>query len=214
MRTFQKLCASGATIGFILAVSVFQAFGQSSPQTNSVAGANFTFFTINGQPNPTLTLEREVTYVFEVNGSIHPFYIKTNRNVSSSDQFTTGVTNNGATIGTVIFHVPASAPNLLFYQCGNHASMGGNLNIIDPPVPPIVKIVFLSLSQSTVVLQSTGTAEWSPVPEYSSNLNSSVWSQVPDYANTFLNGTNTTTFDRLDAVCGQNVFLRIRSTKN
>jgi hypothetical protein len=214
MRTFQKLCALGGLIGLMLTASAVSAFGQSSPLTNSVVGNNLSFFTINGQPNPTLTLQRGVTYVFQVNGSIHPFYIKTNRTGLSADQFTDGVTGNGTTIGTITFAVPASAPDLLHYQCGNHASMGGDLNIIDPPAPPTVKIVYFSLSQSTVTIQSTGAADWTPVPEYSSNLTSAAWSAVPDFTNTFSNGTNTTTFDRLDAICGQNVFLRVRNAKN
>ena len=36
-----------------------------------------------------------------------------------------------------------------------------------------------------------------------------VWSPVPSYTNTFANGTNTTVFERLDPICGPNVFLRI-----
>jgi hypothetical protein len=47
------------------------------------------------------------------------------------------------------------------------------------------------------------------VPQFSSNITSGVWQAVPTYTNFFNNGTNTTTFDRLDAICGSRVFLRI-----
>jgi hypothetical protein len=36
-----------------------------------------------------------------------------------------------------------------------------------------------------------------------------VWASVPGFTNTFANGTNVTTFDRLDPICGPNVFLRV-----
>jgi hypothetical protein len=68
----------------------------------------------------------------------------------------------------------------------------------------------LSLSVTTnVVVTSLGT-NWTVVPEYNSNLSSSGWASVPGYTNTYSNGTNTTSFDRLEAICGNNVFLRIR----
>ena len=48
---------------------------------------------------------------------------------STSTLYTSGVTNNGASKGTVEFTVPTTAPNTLYYQCGNHDSMYGILQI-------------------------------------------------------------------------------------
>ncbi|HET7624347.1 MAG TPA: hypothetical protein VFM25_03705 [Verrucomicrobiae bacterium] len=190
------------------------ARAQTSPTTNSVTASSLSAYTIDGQSNPTLTLQRGVTYVFQVNASIHPFYIKTALTTGSGDQFTEGVINNGVTFGELRFTVPADAPDTLFYHCANHSPMGGTLNIVSPPTPPTVKIVYLALSQTNVVIKSTGASDWSVIPEYSSNLTQNVWTPVSQFDNTFANGTNTTTFDRLDPICGPNVFLRVRNQQN
>jgi len=49
--------------------------------------------------------------------------------------FDEGVTNNGATSGTLTFTVPADAPSTLFYDCSIHPAMTGLLTITSPPVP-------------------------------------------------------------------------------
>jgi len=64
-------------------------------------------------------------------------------------------------------------------------------------------------------MTSTGTnTTWLLIPEYNSNLLNATWASVPTYTNTFANGTNTTVFDRLDPICGPNVFLRLRQQEN
>ena len=85
----------------------------------------------NGTDNdPDLYLVRGQRYRFINNsGGSHPFYIKTTNITGSGNQYTDGVTNNGATSGNVDFNVQHDAPSRLFYQCGNHASMNGNLYI-------------------------------------------------------------------------------------
>jgi hypothetical protein len=64
-------------------------------------------------------------------------------------------------------------------------------------------------------MTSTGTnTTWTLIPEFSSNLVGGTWGPVPSYTNTFANGTNTTTFNRLDPICGPNVYLRVRQQQN
>lgn len=187
-------------------------------QTNSVTAGNTIDYTIGGVSDPGLTLQRGVTYVFQINNLfIHPFWIKQTLagNFSGgTGAFNTGVVNNGATSGDVVFTVPGSAPNTLFYQCGNHAAMAGTLTIVDPPVvPPTVKIVFVDIG-SFVTIKSTGTNGWGATPEFKCNLTSATWTAVSPFTNSFASGTNTTTFSRLESVCGSpSVFLRIRNTK-
>ena len=94
----------------------------------------FTGKGLNGAVNdPTLTLSRGHTYVFENRNSngAHPFYIKTSiANGGTNDAYNTGVTNNGGAGGTeIVFTVPHDAPDLLYYQCSSHSSMSGQLNI-------------------------------------------------------------------------------------
>ncbi len=83
--------------------------------------------------DPTLTLSRGHTYIFENRNSsgAHPFYIKTSiANGGTNDAYNTGVTNNGGAGGTeIVFTVPHDAPDLLYYQCSSHSSMAGQLKI-------------------------------------------------------------------------------------
>ncbi len=182
--------------------------------TNAVTPSGFTAYVFNNVAlNPTLTLYRGVTYVFAMNALGHPFYIKTSISGSTTDQYTNGVVNNGGDTTPVIFTVPAAAPNQLFYNCGSHSVFGmhGTLNISNAPAPPSGQIVLISLSPTGVTMKSLGSSSWTAVPEYNSNLTSKTWATVPSFNNVFANGTNTTTFNRLDAICGPNVFLRIHS---
>ena len=81
------------------------------------------------QDNPTLYLLRGKKYHFSVNASGHPFYINTLNGTGTGQQFTRGVTNNGAAVGVVTFAVPFDAPEILHYNCGNHSGMNGPIYI-------------------------------------------------------------------------------------
>ena len=105
----------------------------SSPSVLAVTNSGSGSYTINSATsNPTLTLVRGSTYTFNVNAAGHPFHIQTvNSAYSSSDVYTSGVTNPGAQTGTVTFTVPGGAPNTLYYVCQNHGAMRGTINIIN-----------------------------------------------------------------------------------
>ena len=90
------------------------------------------------QDDPTIYLRRGETYAFIVNTPHHPFYIKTEPVVGSESMYNNGVQNNGYTDRTVIFEVPYNAPNLLYYQCSNHLSMGGKLYTVQPSYQEVV----------------------------------------------------------------------------
>ena len=79
------------------------------------------------EDNPVLYLRRGETYVFDVNASTHPFEIRVS---NAGAAYSTGVTNNAAQVGEVVFKVPMSAPATLYYQCTVHASMGAVINIV------------------------------------------------------------------------------------
>jgi len=201
---------------FFLGVAIFRATTScaQAPSTNHVTGANgLTDYIIDGQLDPTLTLQRGVTYRFVVTAVGHPFDIKTNHTTTASGRYNNGVTGQGASSGsTLTFAVPLDAPNSLFYQCEIHLAMSGILTIVDPPVPPTVNIVDIVVTDTGVTLHSTGATNWDAIPEYSSNLNA--WASVPFFTNALADGTNTTTFNRLDEICGPNVFLRVRNQQN
>lgn len=79
------------------------------------------------ESNPELYLRRGETYRFSVNASGHPFQIRVSDGGSA---YNTGVSNNGAEVGNVIFAVPMSAPATLYYQCTIHSGMGNTINIV------------------------------------------------------------------------------------
>jgi len=201
-----------------LAVSLAVLCGALSPgwaQTNDVTAASSINYTINGLPDPPFTFQRGVTYVFrlsDLNGiPSHPFWIKSSLGLGSAGAFNNGVVNNGGTSGNVTFTVPASAPDQLFYQCGNHSSMNGVLSIVTPASPPSVTIVFINVADF-ITLKSTGTNGWDVVPEFRCGLDGPDWSVVANFTNNLANGTNTTTFPRLESICGStNVLLRVRN---
>ena len=98
----------------------------------TVVNSGATAYQIDGVNNPTLALTRGQTYVFNVTAIGHPFFVKTVRTTGTGNQYTSGVTGQGVTSGSLTFIVPLDAPNQLFYQCGVHSSMGGTLNISGP----------------------------------------------------------------------------------
>jgi hypothetical protein len=114
--------------------------------------------------------------------------------------------------GTINFTVPTAVANYT-YDCSVHGlSMGGVINTIapSPPSPPNIRITSLTVS-SNIVLRSTGTNNWSVIPEYVTNVTSTNWTALTVQTNRFLNGTNET-------ICGKPpenpVFIRIKSTAN
>jgi hypothetical protein len=108
----------------------------------------------------------------------------------------------------VTYTVPRDAVNYA-YDCTVHgASMQGQILTIDPPAPPVIRILSLNFDLDKIVLRSLGTNMWSVYPEYSTNLTSTNWFALTVQTNRFANGTN-------DTICGRpqadNVFIRIRS---
>lgn len=91
-----------------------------------------TAFVIDYEPNPTLTLVRGNTYIFTLNQQdLYPFYIKTEPTLGTTNLYSTGVTNNGAVLGTVKFVVPQDAPDILYYATAAYSQMQGQINVVD-----------------------------------------------------------------------------------
>tara|TARA_B100000927_G_scaffold143711_1_gene115986 strand:+ start:4143 stop:5309 length:1167 start_codon:yes stop_codon:yes gene_type:complete len=101
----------------------------SSQWTLGASGSSHYTFTgpgnLSGTSDPVIYLARGQTYQFVNNsGGSHPFEIRTSNGGSA---YSTGVTNNSAASGVIKFEVPFDAPNTLYYQCTNHAGMGGTV---------------------------------------------------------------------------------------
>ena len=79
--------------------------------------------------NPALHLKKGQTYYFINNsGGSHPFRIQSTTGTGGT-AYNTGVTNNAAASGAIIFHVSMDTPATLYYQCTAHGAMNGTINI-------------------------------------------------------------------------------------
>ena len=97
-----------------------------------VRNAGVGAYVIDFQNNPTLTLARGNTYVFNLTLSgVYPFWIKTAPTTGLGETYSSGVTRNGAITGLVTFTVPQDAPDTLYYASENQVLMQGTLNIVN-----------------------------------------------------------------------------------
>ena len=114
-----------ATLGIDAAISVWTLGADGSNQYTFTGPGN-----LSGTIDPTLNLIRGQKYTFKNRSGGHPFRIQSTPNGSTGTQYNTGVTNNDGGDGTnILFDVPHNAPNVLYYQCTSHGSMGGAMYI-------------------------------------------------------------------------------------
>ncbi len=99
--------------------------------TFQVSNNGMTSYQIDGAVNPDLTLERGKTYRFNISAPGHPFIIKMIQSTGTGNAYSSGVSGNRTSQGTLSFTVPADAPDRLFYNCEFHMSMTGIINIVD-----------------------------------------------------------------------------------
>ena len=95
---------------------------------NGASAYKFTGDGFDSADNPTLYLQRGLTYKFNVNASGHPFEIRLSNGGSA---YSTGVTNNANQDSAVYFTPHMDAPNTLVYQCTVHSGMVGDIVIVD-----------------------------------------------------------------------------------
>ena len=88
---------------------------------------------VDYQDNPTLNLVRGNTYTFTLSLSgPYKFYFKTQASYGTTNLYTSGVLNNGATAGTITFTVPYDAPSTLYYCNDLEYNLRGQISITDP----------------------------------------------------------------------------------
>jgi len=206
-----------------LAATLWIAFGgicQAQFHTNVITTPNggILNYSVDGsaQTCPTFNLTAGMTNILRINtASSHPVIITTNRNTLMTSYYNRAAPENIFS-GNIALRIPATGfPSVLFYICSVHG-FSGQINVIAPVSPVPLRNQILSLRIGTnVVMTSTGTnTTWTLIPEFSSNLVGGIWGPVPGFTNTFANGTNTSTFNRLDPICGPSVYLRVRQQQN
>lgn len=104
---------------------------------NVTVDGNYTFTGSAFGETPNLgPWYRGGTYTFEMDASGHPLYITTDNGANFTPgayfgEYTNGVTGSRTDVGTITITVPMDAPDVLFYQCGNHAPMKGTIEVKD-----------------------------------------------------------------------------------
>ena len=146
------------------AISAVKLEATTLDQTYTLGADGTNHYTFTGEGltgavnDPTLYLTRGKTYRFvNANSSgAHPFRIQTTVNGSAGTEYNTGVTNNGGAGGsTIIFEVPHSAPDVLYYQCTSHGSMGGILYVTGALADGTVTTAKLASSVSSAIAANT-----------------------------------------------------------
>jgi plastocyanin len=164
MKAFKKNRVALA-LAFFISVNVIAGdFNASNVATSA--------WNINGSQNPTLTLQRGLTYSFAVSVSGHPFDIKTNSSTTSANRYTNGITGQGAQNGALTFKVPTNAPNTLTYNCEIHPGMTGTINIIDTQPVTATNAAIIS---NNFIFQIFTTANHTNFIQASTNLATTNW---------------------------------------
>ncbi|HYR41847.1 MAG TPA: hypothetical protein VER98_02405 [Terriglobia bacterium] len=179
-------------------------------------------FSVDGSPpsnpGPTINLTAGVTNILQMNTTpgFHPVIITTDPSPFTLANEYGGASPQNITTGPVALITPASGfPPKLYYMCSVHWFFGEiDLTGVVGPMPDPNQILSIQVGTNIVMTSSGTNTTWLLIPEFNSNVVGGVWAPVPNYTNTFANGTNVTVFDRLDPICGPNVFLRLRQHQN
>ncbi len=164
-KTLRKILSTPIAAAFLI------SFRAAAGDFNA-ANVGTSAWNINGNNNPTLTLQRGLTYTFAVGVSGHPFDIKTNSSTTSANRYTNGVVGQGAQSSTLTFKVPTNAPNTLTYNCEIHAGMTGTINIIDTQPVTATNATVIS---NKFIFKIMTTANHTNFVQVSTNLATTNW---------------------------------------
>jgi len=136
--------------------------------TNTASGS-YTFSGSAKGDNPNLgPFYRGGTYTINISATGHPFYFTTDNGTNFSagtyfGEYTSGVTGSRTDSGTITFTVPANAPDTLYYQCGNHGVMRGEITVKDLAVETNINGNYVVYFQHTQEGHAT-PVELRPIP--------------------------------------------------
>ena len=133
--TFSNLLGTNPTITLVQGGRYTFNVAQNNTETATfrVTNNDRDSWNINYLTNPTLELVRGNTYVFNLSQT-QPwaFYIKTQPTQGTTNLYSNGVVNNGASEGLINFKVPMDAPDVLYYANDLVFNLQGQFNIVDP----------------------------------------------------------------------------------
>lgn len=107
----------------------------ASPKTNehpSFGKGLDAGFDVNGKPGKEVVVTRGEKYTFIVDTGVkHDFYLTNNPVGWGAGTYADGVEGQFIYQGEVTFEPSKKTPDLLYYQCRNHKSMGGKIYVLD-----------------------------------------------------------------------------------
>ena len=141
--TFSGYAGTNPTITLAKSQPSVPASYQFNVAQNDSETANFRItnngassWNVDYQANPEITLQRGGTYNFNLIQTFPwAFYIKTLPSLGTTNIYSNGVFNNGASAGLITFTVPQDAPSTLYYCNDLEINLRGKINIVDPPIP-------------------------------------------------------------------------------
>ncbi len=137
---------------------------------------------VDGVQGKPLVLTRGVDYTFNVDtGPQHDFYFSTSAVGQGGSTVTEGVDGQFTFRGAVTFTPSATTPDLVYYQCRNHRSMGGMLKVVD-------KGKAAALDEAPAVAPGAAAAEGHPAVEHPPVAEAQVKQKI-DYANMLMNSS-------------------------
>ena len=144
---------------------------------------------INGQESPEFILARGHTYNFEISiNNNSKFYISNtlDANNSYTNEYTHGVTNSRTSNGTLVFTVPANAPDLLYYVTSNDQLLGGIFRIISLNEKDILSYSNEKSVSPSVLLDLELIANFQD-KNYQVNVSAGEGGRVDEVSGTFIN---------------------------
>ena len=184
-----------ATSASTLNVAFASKAGIATYTSEWILGANgasdytFTGPGFTGAVNdPTLYLSRGQQYKFTNLMGAHPFRIQSTPNGSAGTQYNDGIVNNDVSNATLTWNVQFDAPNLLYYQCTAHGSMGGKIYIIDAGIGTDI-----SINTSGIITANSFRGDGSQLTGLTAGVSISTNTTNQSQFIPYVTGTGTTT---------------------
>jgi hypothetical protein len=119
-----------------------EGLNEASPTVYAVTAEGSSNYIFNStklpsdSADPKLVVYRGLDYQFSMDALGHPFYLTTDDGtgyVSGTyvGEYTTNVTGSRTDSGVITWTVDATAPDTLYYVCGNHGEMSGEIEVRD-----------------------------------------------------------------------------------
>lgn len=89
------------------------------------------FYRIDGLLNPSLSLTKGITYIFNIDAEGYPLRFQTTPGAYDAlTEYTNGVSNAGDDVGAITWTIPDNAPATLYYVAETKPEMAGTISIV------------------------------------------------------------------------------------